>query len=278
MVVSSSAFCDVPALLHGQGVLTAPAHRLEGRKAFTLLELLVVIAIMLVMIGLAVPAFNSIKGAGSVTKAAYDVAGAIETARSFAVANNTYTWLGFFEEDPTQGSGTAGTGRLVMSIVASKDGTQIADPNSSSSPSNKLDPLKLMQVGKLIKVDNVHLVNFDDGSGDGETFDKRPLPGLTPFPDKYARIGDTSPPTTAMFPFQYPVGGTTTPPAAQYTFTKMMQFNPRGESRVNITYSMRPIVEIGLQPTHGAAVDSSNKNVAAIQVTGVAGNVKIFRR
>jgi prepilin-type N-terminal cleavage/methylation domain-containing protein len=247
-------------------------------NAFTLVELLVVIAIIGVLMALVLPAMNAIKGAGNVTTAAYDVAGALENARSYAMANNTYTWVGFFEEDPTKAAGTAGTGRVVVSIVCAKDGTQIVDPNASKSATNQLDPLKLAQVGKLIKVDNVHLINFTDGSGDGDTFDKRPAPGKSPFPDKYARIGDTSPPTSAKFPLQYPVGGTTTAPTAQYTFTKMVQFNPRGESRVNITYEMRPIVEVGLQPTHGSAVDANNKNVVAIQFTGIGGNVKIYRR
>jgi hypothetical protein len=57
-----------------------------------------------------------------VTSAAYTIKGALDTARTYAKANNTYTWVGFFEEDISSATpGTAGTGRLVMSIVASKD-------------------------------------------------------------------------------------------------------------------------------------------------------------
>jgi len=241
-------------------------------SGFTLMELLVVIAIILVMMALAAPAFHAIKGGGDVTKAAYDVSGAIAVARSYAMANNTYAWLGFFEEDPTQSSGTAGTGRVVMSIVSSKDGTSIY--SSVSSPAVALDPTRLSQVSKLIKVENAHLVTFPDGDGTGTAFDTRPAAGSAT-----ARIGDTTPPNASLTPFQYPVASASPVPAAQYNFTKVLQFSPRGEVRVNnINYTMKPVVEVGLQPTHGTAIDAASKNVAAIQVTGIAGNVTIYRR
>lgn len=52
-------------------------------------------------------------------------------------------------------------------------------------------------------------------------------------------------PYTTPYNFQYPVG--TPAPTTQYTFTKLLQFDPRGESRVNgNTYDVRRIVEIGL--------------------------------
>ena len=66
---------------------------------------------------------------------------------------------------------------------------------------------------------------------------------------------------------------------AQYNFTKAIEISPRGEVRVNNTnYSVKPVVEIGLQPTYGTLVDTANRNVAAVQITGVLGNVKIYRR
>ena len=42
-------------------------------------------------------------------------------------------------------------GRLVMSIAASKDGTTAYDPNSILNP-DPIDPTKLKQVGKLVKI------------------------------------------------------------------------------------------------------------------------------
>src|SRR6267143_310516 len=88
-------------------------------RAFTLVELTVVIGIMVLLAALMVPAFTSIKGAGDVTSAAYTVKGVLEQARTYAKANNTYTWVGFYEENASQSStnpATAGNGRTVLSI------------------------------------------------------------------------------------------------------------------------------------------------------------------
>src|SRR5437762_3321753 len=135
--------------------------------------MLVVMAIILILMVLLAPAFTSLKPAGDVTSAAYTIKGVLEQARTYAMANNTYTWVGFFEEDVATASAnpaTPGTGRLVMSTVASKDGTTVYDPNSLA----KIDTTKLIQVGKLTKIENVHLSTFTDGSGAGLSFDTRP--------------------------------------------------------------------------------------------------------
>src|SRR5437773_10638121 len=100
----------------------------HGRRSFgfTLIELLIVVGIIAVLLALIAPAFTTIKGGTDVTGAAYTIKGVLETARTYAKANNTYAWVGFFEEDVSSGTpGTQGIGRLVMSIVASKDGTMI---------------------------------------------------------------------------------------------------------------------------------------------------------
>ena len=48
------------------------------------------------------PAFTYIKGGTDVTSAAYTIKGVLDTARTYAKANNTYTWVGFYEEDVSQ--------------------------------------------------------------------------------------------------------------------------------------------------------------------------------
>src|SRR5207253_8396457 len=119
-------------------------------RAFTLVELVVVIGIMVLLAALMTPAFTFIKGAGDVTSAAYTIKGVLDQARTYAMSNNTYTWVGFYEENvstPSTNPATPGIGRLVVSIVASKDGTNVAT-------TNPIDPTKLNQVGKLTKIDN----------------------------------------------------------------------------------------------------------------------------
>lgn len=253
--------------------LPAAGSKSSPFRGFTLIELLIVVGIIIVMMGLMAPAFNAIKGGGDVTKAAYDISSAIETARSHALANNTYTWVGFFEEDGSQRStnpATPGVGRIVMCSFASKDGGKVYA--SVQSPAEIIDPTKLTTLNKLIRLDHVHLKTFTNGNGTGSTFATRPAASAG-----NARIGDADPPSASLTPLQYPVG--TPKPVPQYTFTKALQFSPRGEVRINNdNYTIKRVAEIGIQPTHGAAVDANNQNVAVIQITGIAGNVKIYRR
>src|SRR5438270_6659530 len=95
--------------------------------AFTLVELLIVVAIIALLMVLIAPAFTTIKGGTDVTSAAYTIKGVLDTARTYAKANNTYGWIGFYEESVANpvspNTNTPKVGRLIMSIVASKDGT-----------------------------------------------------------------------------------------------------------------------------------------------------------
>src|SRR5437764_4053203 len=130
---------------------------------------------MILLTALFTPAFTNLKSAGDVTSAGYTIKGVLDQALTYAKANNTYTWVGFYEENVSQPSPNLATpriGRVVMSVVASNDGTIIYD--ISTNPGT-IDPTRLVQVGKLTKVENVHLwTHTDVPSGTGSTFDTRP--------------------------------------------------------------------------------------------------------
>ncbi len=213
-------------------------------RAFTLVELLVVLAIIAIMSGIVIVGLPQMKAAANVTKAGYDVLGAIELARTLAMARNTYTWVGFFEENPST-PGTAGTGQVVISIVASTDGSQLPAAN-------------LVQVNKLIRVSNSHLDVLNAAAITRPTV-----------PANTYQVGDTS--FANGTTFNYPLTGT-----AKYTFSKIIQFNPQGDAmRINDTPTQW--MEIGLRPTHGTAADSATKNVAAIAIEGIGGKATLYR-
>lgn len=262
--------------------------------AFTLIELIAVLGIISVLTVLLVPALTNRKSANDLTNAAYAIKGVMEQARTYARVNNTYAWVGFYEENGSIASTnppTAGSGRLVMSSVASTDGTTVY----GSAP-GAIDPTKLTQLARLVKIDNVHLPLLAMGTGTGDTLDTRPALQFEPTAGyNYARFGElnapspnTAPYTDSQYPFQYPLGNPA--PTAHYTFLKTLQFSPRGESRINgNNYDVRRVVEIGLLQTHGNTVPAAlsgggtstatyRGNVIAVQISGFASIVRIYRR
>jgi len=246
----------------------------RNRAAFTLMEMLAVMMLMAIVI---TPLCLRARSAGDVTDAVNTVAGLLETAASYSRANNTYVWVGFFEENSSAAPSLpaqSGTGRIVVSVVASKDGTPIVD---ASGPGTPIDSARLIQVCKLTKIENMHLadvpspVNPDASGGAGE-WDARPEVRTA---HVTYRIGETSPNRTS-FPFRYPVGITAT--VSEYNFVKTVRFSPDGEALLNTSYSLVPWIEVGFQPANGIPVNRNCANVAAIQVSGVSGSIEIYRR
>ena len=254
---------------------TASCRESDGDSAaFTLIELLAVLAIVVLVIA---PVCSAARDSNRVGAAVNEIADALETAASYARVNNSYAWVGFFEEDagaPPAVPARAGAGRVVVSVVASKDGSRIVDPSGTGTD---LDSGRLVQLGKLLRFENMHIADLSspstpDAFGGGDAFDARP--DVKTLHVTY-RIGASTPARGTIFPFSYPVGTANAP--AQYKFAKVIQFRPNGEAILNTSYSLVPWIEIGVQPAHGSLADDKNANVAAIQVSGVTGCVRIYR-
>lgn len=213
-----------------------PAHRHPA--GFSLIELLAVMAIITLMTAAVVPAINGLKSTGTLSSAAYEIAGTLEQARAYAMANNTFVYVGFAERDQLD-IGKTGEGQIVMAAMGSKNG------------SRAFDAANLTALTRLRKLPNVQMQDNLPNSG-----------------------GMTRPAVQSS----YQVGGDSF--AAQdsftlsgVTFTKILQFDPRGMASVQSRSTTVPQwMEIGLAGAVGASADS-----AAVVVDGVTGVAKIYR-
>ena len=229
-------------------------------------------AVVVTLLALVAPAVTGVNSARQVTVAAYEIEGTLDTARAYAKANGTYTWVGFFEEDGSQSSRTpalAGSGRVIVSTVASKDATAMYPSNGDQAP---LTSSNLVQVGNLLKIDNAHLDVLAQSDVPTRTVvdDPNYQVGSSNFNSHDAAGGGTS--GTNKVTFTYPVSGN----SPKYTFVKAIQFGPLGDA-VKIVESPVRLVEIGLRPARGATVIASSKNCVALQVAGIGGAVRIYQ-
>jgi len=237
-------------------------------RAFSLLELLVVMAIIVIMSSLIGPAMNAIRGGGDLTMAAYNISDALQQARAYAMAQNTFVYVGIKETDAGKETLDDGTGSIAVAIVASKNGErpygQTPGP-LSGSPSAK-NPV--IPISRLQKFSNAHLatapLSNDGGMADRET--------------DSSQIVDVVKDAPAATSFTWPVDG-----ANGKQFTRVIEFDPQGVPRVQTAgtgniHDIKGWIEIPLQASHGSAgAGAGEKNQAAIQLDGMTGAVRVFR-
>lgn len=233
------------------------SRRVRGSRAFSMLELLVVMCVMITLMTAATLVLGGAKGAADITRIAYDIRGTLDLARTYAMANNTYVWVGFFEESTTGTPGTPGSGRVVMSMVASKDGTKIYS-DTAVAPQT-LTSSQLVQIGRIRKYEQTKLAAFTTGDINNASYTN----AATTY-----QVGDATFSNGSTF--------STSQGATAYSFSKIIQFSPQGDA-TKIVDSPTPLMEIGLRPTHGDTPDLASKNLVAIQVAGIGGQVRVYR-
>jgi type II secretory pathway pseudopilin PulG len=258
-----------------------------------LIELLVVVAVIVIMTGLAVPAFNAIRGGTDFASEVYNMTGTLDQARAYAVANNTYVLAGIAEvsagQDTAASPQVSGTGRIAMAIVAAKNGTrpyQSLFPNGlanwSSIYTTGTNGLALfVPVSTLMTFQNIHLVDLQPSTGASGGMIR---PVVTP---SYYDLPSTS--GSSSTTFSWPLGASAS--AARYTFKKVIEFDPQGSARIissSNPASYPPAVplymEIGLEACHGTVANNppagqppTAGQIAAIQVVGITGATHIYR-
>jgi prepilin-type N-terminal cleavage/methylation domain-containing protein len=261
--------------------LTRKASHPSGTslRGFSLVEILCVIAVISVMTAFVMPALTE-SDASNVSNASYTISGALQRARTYAMAHNTYVWVGFYEEAANASAPTsvvppyAGAGRVVIGMVASVDGTQI-NADGTSAP---LNASRIVQIDRLTRVQNVHLTDLGAPTNGATPLSSRP-------PGAY-EVASATPPGYTISSTQQPQCGissdsseqTTSPfSVGAYTFYKTVRFSPTGEASIDGSTIYQRVGEVDLRPTHGAAINVTSPNVVAIQFSGIGGGLQTYR-
>ena len=179
---------------------------MKTTRAFSLLELLVVISIVAIMMVLSGPMIVSLVHSQSEDVAITDLSAALEEARAYAMANNTYVRVGFGEvSKPGLGP------QLVVLSVSSVDGTL-----SAATPSDLASTQKWPAAGLPLV-----LSNFNVNNGLGDTSDT--TPDATDFPAFSRSVGKLG----------------------MISFNGCIQFGPSGGARVDSALPSR-FIKIGV--------------------------------
>jgi prepilin-type N-terminal cleavage/methylation domain-containing protein len=255
---------------------------------FTLVELLTVLAIITILAVLAAPSIQGLQKAGGFTKSVYDLADSLNLARSYAVAQNTYVYVGLTEVDRTQSlaaspqESATGGGRVVFAAVATRDGTSDYSTESGWDYSPTIGTTQvppgqgLLQVRPVQNFDFLHIAAAQFPNGTGSM--------ARPTPSSYFYLpSDTNPLTGISLPgFSLPLG--TSIGKGQYNFTgnaaMVLTFNPQGGVLVN--NQAYQVVELDLQPAVSNSpppkvINVNEGNQAAVVIDGTTGAVTVYR-
>jgi len=238
--------------------------RKRNLRGFSLVEMMVVLSIASILSLLVSAGFQSIMGTAYDSETS-DIANTLIRARAYAMANNTYVFVGIQEVDASKASTAtqaAGTGRVGVTVVASNDGTR----GYTTTAPGALTATGLTVVSPLRHYDNLHLSTTS---------------GIANLPNASSGTSYNAASSSSLTTFTWPLGSA----SPQYpTFGSngtIIQFNPQGEAQIvnsANTDSILQWIEIDFIPSHGSNTSgSTTKNPATILIDGASGSVSTYR-
>lgn len=262
----------------------------NSSRGFSVIELMAVVGLVAMLAVFLVPGMSSVGQGREAASAAVEIAGLLEQARAYAMAKNTYVWVGFAEEDASQPPRVPmaqGGGRVVISIVASRNGERYADdghtPPDFSAANNVV---VLEQIHRVVHLPGVRLIAANSGMASGNS-PVRPAVaaeyqvGDAPEFDPQNEAGLFAASGVGTLTFPHPLSG-----AVQYQFQKIIEFSPRGEAskagELTLAGPGAPDrIEVAVAPAPGGQVAGPFRQTgaasAAVQIDGLSGNVRIFQ-
>ena len=232
-------------------------------------------AVIAIMAGIAVTALPGLMTAQGVTQATSNLSELLDSARSYAMAHQTYVFVGLEEVDGLQAGSVApqvaGTGRLAVMVAASADGS-----NNYSGAGAWQPAVNLVVINKLTSFSGVHMSDFSSFAPGGTA---GPMGSRVAVTASQSLGNSTTGSVTPLF--TWPLSGGTT----QYSFSKVIQFDPQGLASLQLGTGPTTSpgwMEIGLQATHGNIVPNppatlAQGQLAAIQIDGITGANRVFR-
>jgi type II secretory pathway pseudopilin PulG len=214
-------------------------------SAFTLVELLAVVAAITTLTAVSMPMLRSLSRETSVAKAAANLALTLESARAYAMANNTYVRVALGRCEQGLSSATA------VLCLSSADGSLSADSASDMNDSRKW-PL----LGKPIVLEHLNIY------GSEKSFD-------AVYPNT---MGDATPDAhgdSQIERFERRLNG-----LGNVNFSSFIQFNPAGEARVLKTEPVR-YIKIAMDREQKGASGKQERFI--LRLSGINGVVSVLR-
>jgi prepilin-type N-terminal cleavage/methylation domain-containing protein len=212
----------------------------RSQRGFSLVELMCVVAIMSLLASVSWPAIVGLVSGNRLTNNAYELGGLVQQARTAAITQHTYVWLGFY-------SYTQDGAQAVM----------VASVSGNSGLATDL-PANCRLSAKPVIMKNVSLATAANYTA---------LPGLD--------VTDNTDAASQGYTFPLSIPG-----HANATFTNVIAFGPDGQVWLPQTGTgalQQPVQCVGVG-LNAAPSPANNLHTVAVQVHGLSGQVSVFQQ